>query len=510
MDEEAESLASKAVPFIAAAAGLYGRTVLSEAPRESADEVSIVGRRLLVLFFGNLPDGEPLPPPVEALVSEPQSKEAVAGVRLAAQRALSSNPALWAEVRYLLATPQGVTQFARAEGDLQVAGHNLLNFTTNNYYRGPKDGWRSISSATQALMAILSLAAAILTLRWPPFWVVSLVALAVVGAMAWVNRQPAQSWRARPSIATIGICVLTCAVLSTTFVARALSAPSPGARPQASGSSPVKAQVPGESPTPAVSSSNPSTATPATRAAASPWPTASGVVGNGPVLIESVTPMSTEDGATVATAKKIELTASQLAQLNTLNQSGFDSPTALSFLASIHAVPVGQAFTNVTVMGNDSKTVTINSMQVVKQCQAPLNGTLFENGGSGVNGTIAVGFNLDSEIDYAQNWDYGFKGNYFQEHVVTLAPGEAQTFNIQVLAGSHYCQFVFKMTIATPAGTVTEIINDDGKPFELTGGRSNAAQYSAEYIGGLDASVSFHDDPQGNYLQVNPRTGRPS
>jgi hypothetical protein len=158
-------------------------------------------------------------------------------------------------------------------------------------------------------------------------------------------------------------------------------------------------------------------------------------------------------------------------------------------------------------MGNDEAPVTITEMQVVRHCQAPLAGTLIYSPSQGVNGTIGIGFDLDSPIYYARKSDYGLRGgDYFRDSVVTLAPGEVQTFTISVQASMHYCQFTFQMTVATPNGTVTETVNDNGKPFELTGGPVGV-NYAAVYVGGIEAMLTpaLHD-PKGNFVQVNPKT----
>ena len=141
-------------------------------------------------------------------------------------------------------------------------------------------------------------------------------------------------------------------------------------------------------------------------------------------------------------------------------------------------------------MGNERTTVTISDLQVVRHCQAPLAGTLFLSPSQGLNGTIGIGFDLDSPIYYARKYDYGLHGgDFFRDNVVTLAPGEAQTFDIAVRTSQHYCQFTFQMTVATPNGMVTENIDDNGRPFELTA--KAKLDYATEYIGGIEAILTL-------------------
>lgn len=114
-----------------------------------------------------------------------------------------------------------------------------------------------------------------------------------------------------------------------------------------------------------------------------------------------------------------------------------------------------------------------------------------------------MGFDLESSIDYAQEYSGGLSGNFFQDHDVTLAPGEAQTFDIYVGVKQLYCQFYFQMTVSTPEGLITEKLEDDGTPFKLTAiaGSPNPGHpfypYAVGYIAGLTGT---------SFVQVNPKT----
>ena len=77
---------------------------------------------------------------------------------------------------------------------------------------------------------------------------------------------------------------------------------------------------------------------------------------------------------------------------------------------------------------------------------------------------------------------------------------------------SYYCQFSFQMMVATPAGAVTETVNDNGKPFQITGtpidphSQTPFSKYAYVYIGGIDATLipSLHDR-KGAFVRVNPK-----
>jgi hypothetical protein len=218
------------------------------------------------------------------------------------------------------------------------------------------------------------------------------------------------------------------------------------------------------------------------------------------------------DSGTRAIANKVLFTAQQLSQLSMLNSDGgYASPAAVSLLATVHALPVVNGYTNITVVGNGGGTVTVVGMQVVKRCQAPLTGSLVVNGQQGGNDTIELLFDLDSPVNNAQDVN---GQDYFESRDVTLAPGEVQTFSVRVRTYLHYCQFTFQLTIATPDGQVTETIDDNGKPFELTAIADGSAQapysrYTALYVGGLDAKYNpTLNDPSGHFVAVDPKTFR--
>jgi hypothetical protein len=240
----------------------------------------------------------------------------------------------------------------------------------------------------------------------------------------------------------------------------------------------------------------------AARADTRPNPSRHGGTGGSgqlPIRIEGVTPLSDLLGGSLALANSVQLTAQQLAQANNQLLTGhYDSylPPALD------PVPIQVAVTNVTIVGNETQTVTINSMQVIKHCEAPLSGSLFSNPSQGINGTIGLGFDLDSTISYAQNREQyrPLSGNFFQKHVVTLRPGESQTLSIQVQTNLHYCQFTFQISVATRNGLVAEKIDDNGRPFQLTG---MASAYQAVYVGGIGSP-----DRNGAFVQVDPKTYR--
>jgi hypothetical protein len=124
-----------------------------------------------------------------------------------------------------------------------------------------------------------------------------------------------------------------------------------------------------------------------------------------------------------------------------------------------------------TVAGNYVTPVTIENIQVVKNCQQPLarNATLFYAFyGGGQVGTLPMAFNLDAPNPVAQATDQSGSGPFFNKHVITLNLHEPNTIVISVYASKLFCNFYLKLLIATFQGSRTELVSYHGRPFSLT------------------------------------------
>ena len=133
MGGDMASLATEAMPYVAAAVGAYGGAVLAKARDEAADATVSLGRRLLHRIFGSRDAIEPLPDPLAALVADPDDNDVQATVRLAICRALASDFRVEAEVRSMFFHPRGLTQHPRAGRDAYTAGGDqmIVNFVSS-------------------------------------------------------------------------------------------------------------------------------------------------------------------------------------------------------------------------------------------------------------------------------------------------------------------------------------------------------------------------------------------
>jgi hypothetical protein len=105
------------VPYVTAAAGAYGSSVVDKVRDQAVDATVALGRRLMHRIFG-----EPLPVPVEAavqdLAGDPRDPDRVATVRRQIRIALESDPELAADVARMIET---APVHIEAPGDRSVA-----------------------------------------------------------------------------------------------------------------------------------------------------------------------------------------------------------------------------------------------------------------------------------------------------------------------------------------------------------------------------------------------------
>lgn len=325
------------------------------------------------------------------------------------------------------------------------------------------DSWLTVR--LPIVTSLMSVIASFLGAQWPLFRVVALGVLLFAGVAFWEALRRGGSWQRRSLIGPAAACTLALIALVFSYVLL-----KPGGSTSTSGSSLAhNTQALTKRPTP------------------SPGSTITAIAPNAPARVEGVTPLSSYPHYNEATANKTPLTSQELSRLNNAFTSG--SPVATQIFASLNAAQIGSGSTDVTVVGNQNSSVTINQVQVVKSCQAPLAGTLFYSPSQGQEPTLAIDFNLDNAAGSA---------NVFQGSVVKLAPGETFTFSFSAATAKYYCQFHFVMTVTTSSGIIYETIDDNGQPFRLTAGLGHS-RYHVVYLGGVASPAG-----NGNYVATVP------
>ena len=104
-------------------------------------------------------------------------------------------------------------------------------------------------------------------------------------------------------------------------------------------------------------------------------------------------------------------------------------------------------------------TVTITGITLVaRRLSSISDGTLIYAGSQGAGKAIQLYFSADSADDPGKDSD---GRGYFSDSYVTLAPGEATEFNLEVTADRYYSQFWFEITTFASGRVMTIPVKDD-------------------------------------------------
>jgi len=194
------------------------------------------------------------------------------------------------------------------------------------------------------------------------------------------------------------------------------------------------------------------------------------------------------------------------ADLAALNQASGGGPAYEKWFDSRGgAFPQG-ATIQFTLTGNAQSTALINDMTISKTCSAPYTGTYFDNPPEGQPDAVGIKFDLDQPNPIAMVFephDMTLTEPYFSQHAISLKPGELQSVYIVATTTKSYCSFTIQFTATTSAGTTTETISDNGKPFQVSAQLPNSS-YQAMYVGGVGL-YGLPGNPTG-WTAVNPKT----
>lgn len=233
-----------------------------------------------------------------------------------------------------------------------------------------------------------------------------------------------------------------------------------------------------------------------------------------PVLVSGITPMRTNEATRdFALPRPLRMSVAQLATFNKTVQ--LHSSEYSPWLAEHDGTAVDFGTTRFTVRGNARETVRIADMQVVKDCDAPLDGAYFRGYSQGSGDPLRIGFDLDAIDPVARQLAFtSGKGlfatddHYFDIKTVTLAPGEQETFVVGAFTKMHSCTFRIRIFVATGAGTFYQDIDQNGRPFRVTA-KAPPANGGAPLSGYRSAYVYLvPDNVHGSWQRVEPATFR--
>jgi hypothetical protein len=220
--------------------------------------------------------------------------------------------------------------------------------------------------------------------------------------------------------------------------------------------------------------------------------------GGPPVLVSQVSLGSADDGLSYALPNVHHMTSAQLTGLatsgNTMNVTGFDR-----FIQQNQGAPAdgsGTAIIELTLRGNRNYPVLVTSMQVTKQCGAPMHGTLLYSPPAAEPANAMIGFDLDKALPQADTVSRGGKlgASYFlQQHISLSSPQDTQGVSVEAsTTGS--CTFSLVLQVLDGSTTTDETVGDSttigsGPPFRITrlinGTNAPFSAYGLVYVGGV-------------------------
>jgi len=115
-------LVGQVSPYVTAAVGAYGSTVLAKVNDEAAGATVGLGRRMLQRIFGSRGAGD-APHAVADLAADPNDPDLQAALRVAIRKVLAVDTELAADLRAMLAAEARVT--ITAAGERSMAAHSI-------------------------------------------------------------------------------------------------------------------------------------------------------------------------------------------------------------------------------------------------------------------------------------------------------------------------------------------------------------------------------------------------
>ncbi|MEV7802831.1 hypothetical protein AB0O28_07775 [Microbispora sp. NPDC088329] len=180
------------------------------------------------------------------------------------------------------------------------------------------------------------------------------------------------------------------------------------------------------------------------------------------------------------------------------------------YMRGLGAVDTEGVDLTVVVEGARAYPVRVLDMRVEKRCVSP-GGVLFFAPMQGAEKSTAIGFDLDRRdpeplIPGDESDPKGWKGNYFDQHTVSLKPQEQAVFRIRAVTDTGYCAFRIVLVVADKDRLVRQVLDDGGRPFRVCGLKENSrapglfTQFAGMYVGG----VFNMKDGDGRFARRDP------
>ncbi|WP_405394684.1 hypothetical protein [Microbispora hainanensis] len=171
-------------------------------------------------------------------------------------------------------------------------------------------------------------------------------------------------------------------------------------------------------------------------------------------------------GDTFVAREAIQLSKKQLADLNSLPTS---STARAEWLWAHGAVDPVDSYIKLVLRGNRKHKVRIIAMRANTACEPPLKGTIFFSPPGGEDLLTPMFFNLDEQEPKARiETEDGSREDYFSHKSISLKRGEDIVIQAWAQTLKHYCKFTLQLEVLTDNGIVRQVIDNNGKPFEVS------------------------------------------
>ncbi|MFD7847957.1 hypothetical protein ACFV4K_34145 [Nocardia sp. NPDC059764] len=188
-----------------------------------------------------------------------------------------------------------------------------------------------------------------------------------------------------------------------------------------------------------------------------------------PVVVQGI--RTTRDSLDFVLADKLTLGTEDLRTLSEEATRGTGANQA-RFDQQHDTIPLTYNTVIMTVSTNLDQPVTITGLRALKECTDPFGGTFFSEysqGGSTPN--VKLGIDLDSPDPQARYTDEHMAPTgppFFTKENIQLKPGDSTTLSLEAVTKKYGCSFKLELTVDTPTGQVTQIVDHSGKPFKVT------------------------------------------
>lgn len=185
------------------------------------------------------------------------------------------------------------------------------------------------------------------------------------------------------------------------------------------------------------------------------------------------------------------------------------------YMRGLGAVDTEGVNLTVVVEGARPYPVRVLDMRVEKRCVSP-GGVLFFSPTQGAEKSTAIGFDLDRRdpeplIPGDESDPKQWKGNYFDQHTVSLKPQEQAVFRIRAVTETGYCAFHVVLVVADKGRLVRQTLDDGGRPFRVCGLKESSrakglfSRFDGLYVGG----VFNLKDGDGRFARRDPGRWQP-